>query len=357
MIFLETPRLLLRRFCENDFDSYWAFAADAEDSYMMGRPDCTSREDALANFNWLKDREPWAYALVLKETGELVGDLTITCVPKEIAALPAVAGRVGRTLSFCLARPYRRQGLMEEAVRAVIAHLFECRDINYINCGHFDFNEPSRRFQEKLGFARLDDFDLPIDGKTYHCIENIRWRDYFIKTPRLTLRRFRESDFADYCAYAMDKELNRMVGLDDIPNEEAARRSFEKLLRRPRPYALEHEGRVVGELLVEGLPPGVRDLKVLENKRGYALSFSLHRDFRRLGLMEEAVRGVICQLFSGEKLDFVNCGYFDFNLPSRRFQEKLGFKPLATHMYHRGGQRIRVVDNIIWQEDWKEETQ
>ena len=45
----------------------------------------------------------------------------------------------------------------------------------------------------------------------------------FVETGRLILRKFREEDFADFCAYAMDEEMCRMMGNDLMDTEEAAR--------------------------------------------------------------------------------------------------------------------------------------
>ena len=43
--------------------------------------------------------------------------------------------------------------------------------------------------------------------------------------------------------------------------------------------------------------------------------------------MPEAVCAVVDYLFDECDLDFITCGYYDFNLQSKRVQEKCGFKP------------------------------
>ena len=43
--------------------------------------------------------------------------------------------------------------------------------------------------------------------------------------------------------------------------------------------------------------------------------------------MPEAVKAVIDYLFVDLGLDFLTCGYYDFNEQSKRVQEKCGFKP------------------------------
>ena len=43
--------------------------------------------------------------------------------------------------------------------------------------------------------------------------------------------------------------------------------------------------------------------------------------------MTEAVKAVIDYLFNEQNLDFLTCGYYDFNTRSKRVQEKCGFRP------------------------------
>lgn len=45
------------------------------------------------------------------------------------------------------------------------------------------------------------------------------------------------------------------------------------------------------------------------------------------GIMTETAKAVIDYLFKVLNLDFLICGYYDFNSQSNRVQEKCGFKP------------------------------
>ena len=87
----------------------------------------------------------------------------------------ALRGRNGRSMSFCISRHHRRRGLMEEAVRAVIARLFD-EDMDFVQCGYLSFNEASARLQEKLGFTYLTTQRFEEDGETIVAVENILWR-------------------------------------------------------------------------------------------------------------------------------------------------------------------------------------
>ena len=66
-MFLETPRLILRKFEESDFADYCEYAIDSDMARMMGRYDFQNEEEARLNFNWLKDKEPRGYVIVLKQ--------------------------------------------------------------------------------------------------------------------------------------------------------------------------------------------------------------------------------------------------------------------------------------------------
>ena len=172
--FVETERLVLRKLCEEDFADFCAYAADEEMSRMMGRDVITDAPSARPTFDWLVHREPRAYALVLKDSGRVIGNLSVM-QPSETVKECAGAEKKGCALSFCIGRKYQRKGLMEEAVRAVIAALF-AEGMEYINCGNFSFNEASHALQKKLGFAPLLREEIELDDERVAVEENILWK-------------------------------------------------------------------------------------------------------------------------------------------------------------------------------------
>ena len=184
-MFLETDRLLLRKFQEEDFADYCAYAMDAEMCRAMGNYLLDTEEAARDCFNWLKDREERGYCLVLKETGRVIGNLSITRVHEDQAELPALAGRRGVSLSFCISRDYRRRGLMEEALKAVFRQLFEVEGFDYIHCGYFYDNAPSAALQKKLGFTHLTTQRVHVSGREDVGVENVLWRTTYFERNRL----------------------------------------------------------------------------------------------------------------------------------------------------------------------------
>ena len=176
-MFLETPRLALRKIQEEDFADFCAYAMDEEMCHMMGRSPMDTEAAARANFDWLKNKEERCYGLVLKKTGHVIGNLTITAVPNELKELEALAGKQGKSMSFSISRHYQRQGLMSEALVAVIAHLFEEEGMDYVQCGYFDFNDASRALQKKLGFTQLTTTEFDFEGEHYVALEQILWKN------------------------------------------------------------------------------------------------------------------------------------------------------------------------------------
>ena len=177
MIFVETDRLLLRNVTEEDFHYFRNYLSDREMDRMMLRSSCETEEDIRLGFEWFLYKEKRAYAIVQKETGETIGNLTVyDWVPDCVAAHPAVQGKIGKALSFAMSPSFQRRGYMQEAVRGVIDHLFRLEQTDYINCGYLSYNYPSKALQEKLGFQFLLREHFEYENQEMESIENILWK-------------------------------------------------------------------------------------------------------------------------------------------------------------------------------------
>ena len=177
---LETERLILRKFRESDFDDFRELVIDSDRNHMMGNDEISSVDEAKELFEWFMDKEERAYVIVLRATGKVVGNLTVYNEPSdEIKSLPELMGKTGRSISFSIAKQYQRQGLMFEAVNAIVAHLFRVESVDYIHSGYLDFNIPSQKLHKKLGFTYLTTqrFHREERGEEFVGIENVLWRD------------------------------------------------------------------------------------------------------------------------------------------------------------------------------------
>ncbi len=169
-----------------------------------------------------------------------------------------------------------------------------------------------------------------------------------IETKRLLLRPYEAGDWADYLDDFNDPEMWRMLGYRPFTCEEDFRGDFQWRLENPGVSALvlKETGHVVGHVCVGELNPPLCEREELRGKRGVSLSFSLHRDWRRQGLMTEALAAVLDELFRSDGIDFVNSGYFSFNEASAALHRKLGFRTLFSHVIERNGETIEVVETV-----------
>ena len=148
---IETKRLVLRAWSENDLHDFYAYASVDGVGEMAGWNHHQSLEESrriLGFFIYGKK----TFALELKENGKVIGSLGLE--PRhEDAGLPDEIH--GREIGYVLSKEYWGKGLMPEAVEAVIAYCFTVLGFDYLTCGHFDRNNRSRRVVEKCGFQFL----------------------------------------------------------------------------------------------------------------------------------------------------------------------------------------------------------
>ena len=164
---IETPRLLLRPFTPDDFEDYFAYIMDRQLQVDLGLEGVDDRDCALVNFQWLMDNREFI-ALESRESGRVIGHICVHPPYEKLADDPAFRGRKGASLSFAIAKRERRKGLMLEALRALLAELFQNGGLDYVDCEYACFNTASQALQEKLGFRlwgteRMGDVELAVN--------------------------------------------------------------------------------------------------------------------------------------------------------------------------------------------------
>lgn len=149
-----------------------------------------------------------------------------------------------------------------------------------------------------------------------------------LKTDRLTLRPFKETDLADLYEYAKVDGVGQMAGWLPHKNTEESRRILDMFIREKKTFALEHRGKVIGSLGIEFY--NEKDYPEFAALQGREIGYVLSKDYWGQGLMPEAVKAVTRYLFETENLDFLICGHFERNARSRRVIEKCGFRYSRT---------------------------
>lgn len=144
---LETQRLILRRFeIEDADDMYNNWASDPEVTRYLTWPVHSSVEVTRSLLTeWVSLYENGGYfswAMEYKETGEVIGNISVVRLNEATEAAD---------MGYCMSRVYWGQGLMPEALMAVIDYLFDVVGLNRIAACHDVNNLKSGRVMDKAG--------------------------------------------------------------------------------------------------------------------------------------------------------------------------------------------------------------
>lgn len=158
---LETPRLLLRAFREEDAADFYAYASVPGVGEMAGWKHHESMEDTYRVLGMFLE-EKNVFALVHKESGRIIGSLGLHVADTQ--GTPYEDKRC-KEIGYVLAKDFWGKGLMPEAVREVIRYCFEELGAELLTVGHFEGNGQSKRVIEKCGFSYLRSYHSEKHGK------------------------------------------------------------------------------------------------------------------------------------------------------------------------------------------------
>jgi len=145
---IETERLILRSWLASDAPALYGLASDPDVGPAAGWPPHESVEDS-ANIIETVLGTPETYAVVLRETGELVGCAGFNS--GEAASMPLGEGEL--ELGYWIGRPHWGRGYATEAARAVVERGFGALGLSGIHAACFDGNDRSLNVLDKLGFS------------------------------------------------------------------------------------------------------------------------------------------------------------------------------------------------------------
>ena len=147
---LSTPRLILRPFSAQDGEAMFrSWASDPEVTrFLTWPPHKTPEQSAplchVSAMNTLSVNR-YIWALESRELGEVIGSLSVTDLNEASAVME---------LAYCLGRAFWGQGIMTEALRAVLRCLFENTSVRVIRAAHDTQNPASGRVMDKAGMMR-----------------------------------------------------------------------------------------------------------------------------------------------------------------------------------------------------------
>lgn len=144
---LETERLVLRRFNEKDsYNMYTNYASNPNVTKYLSWNIHKSVEESKALINaWEKEynnNDFYQWAIVLKNSDEVIGGISIVNIWKEIEKVE---------VGYCIGENYWYQGITKEALDKVIEFMFNQVKVKNI-IARFDVNnESSGKVMKKCG--------------------------------------------------------------------------------------------------------------------------------------------------------------------------------------------------------------
>ena len=142
---LETKRLILRPWREDDAEALYEYAKDPLVGLPAGWPPHTSVENSREIIRSVLSA-PQTYAVCLKSDGKPIGSVGLH--RNDLAE-----DEDEFELGYWVGKSFWGQGLIPEAAGELLRYAFEELRMNRIWCGYYDGNVKSRRVQDKLGFV------------------------------------------------------------------------------------------------------------------------------------------------------------------------------------------------------------
>jgi RimJ/RimL family protein N-acetyltransferase len=172
MEILETKRLILRPWGENDSLDLYEYAKDPRVGPNAGWPVHKDHEDSKKIIKmFIKNND--CLAIVLKNENKVIGSIGLhKRTPDE-----SIKDLNQREIGYVLNPNYWGNEYVPEAVKHLIDYGFEKLALDVIWCGHYNFNNNSKRVVEKCGFnyrfnrdTRLQLLDNKIVNESYYSI-------------------------------------------------------------------------------------------------------------------------------------------------------------------------------------------
>ena len=178
---LKTQRIYLRPINKSDLEDFYDISSIPELSASIAWPKVQNIQDAK---NLLDDfLHNITFVIEINTTHKVIGILQVDDIVPVLKHHPALLNKKGCTLSFALHPHFQRQGIITETLQSFIDILFHQYAFNYVNCGYFDFNEASKKVQEKLGFQFLLVHQVQLNHVTVDVLENICWNPKYKNDP------------------------------------------------------------------------------------------------------------------------------------------------------------------------------
>ncbi len=232
---LHTRRLRLRAFAPDDLEDFFAYASVEGVGEMAGWLHHTDRQTTQKVLQHFIERDK---VFAIEYEGRVVGSI-------ELDTASAAWGGKGAMVGFVLAKHLHRQGLMSEALQAVMNYAFDRLGLDYISSGYFQNNPASEAIHRKHGFVYYaQGKHLHHDGRHMDTDFVVRIHPGYIKQTAQNVRSELQA-LANPKRQAFDAKLlptvdpNSMLGLSN-PQTQAIAKKMQMLDRLAFLQSLPH---------------------------------------------------------------------------------------------------------------------
>jgi len=147
MDILSTERLILREWTENDSSDLYEYAKSELVGPNAGWKPHKSEEESKEIIRMFINNND-TYAIVLKSENKVIGSIGLHNRKPDEKLYSLLQKEIG----YVLNPKYWGNGYIPEAVNCLLDYAFNKFNLDLIWCGHFDFNNNSKRVIEKCGF-------------------------------------------------------------------------------------------------------------------------------------------------------------------------------------------------------------
>ena len=169
---METKRLILRELTMEDYDSLHEILSDPQTMQHYPEPfrEEETRRWIIRNIERYAELGFGLWAVVLKETGELIGDCGIT--------MQSIHGQMLPEIGYHIHKKYRRQGYASEAAKACKDFIFARTSFSSVYSYMKYTNEASYGVALKNGMTFIEEYDDPINIRTrVYAITKEEWEE------------------------------------------------------------------------------------------------------------------------------------------------------------------------------------
>ena len=156
---LTTPRLRLRKLAMRDAADVYAYCRDPEVARHVLWDAHTSIGESKAYIRYMLKKyragEPSSWGIELSSTGKVIGTIGYMWWQSE---------NNSAEVGYSLARPYWNQGLMTEALAAVLGYSFESLALHRVEAQHELLNPASGAVMKKAGMQ----YEGTLRGRIYN---------------------------------------------------------------------------------------------------------------------------------------------------------------------------------------------